>query len=47
MQIFLVITIVAIAAGYLGWQFYSRFFLKNAKCDSCAVGKKAVGEAIK
>lgn len=39
MQVVLVIIAVVGAVSYLGWQFYKRFYAKEAKCDGCAVSK--------
>ncbi len=47
MQTLLVIVCIATAAGYLGWQFYSRFFKKETKCDGCAFGGAAIKQDAK
>ncbi|MDG1428224.1 MAG: hypothetical protein P8H56_06335 [Crocinitomicaceae bacterium] len=44
MQTFLVITVVSLAVSYIGWEVYKRFFAKNSKCDSCAMGS-SINEA--
>jgi len=41
MQTVIVISLVVIAATYLGWQAYKRFFAKETKCDGCAMSKAA------
>lgn len=40
MQALLVFIALAIATGYLGYQFYLRFIKKESKCESCAFGKE-------
>lgn len=42
MQTLLVIACVLAALGYLGWQFYARFFKKESTCDGCAFGGAAM-----
>jgi len=41
MQTVIAISLVVIAAAYLGWQVYKRFFAKETNCDGCAMGKAA------
>lgn len=41
MQVILSLLLLIAALSYLGWQFYTRFIQKNAKCDSCAFGNSA------
>lgn len=37
----LVIIAIVVAASYVGYIFYKKFFSKKEECESCAVGKAA------
>jgi hypothetical protein len=44
MQIVLTVITLTLALAYLGREVWKRFFAKETKCDSCAVGKAMNGQ---
>jgi hypothetical protein len=44
MQIALTVITLTLALAYLGREVWKRFFAKETKCDSCAVGKAMNGQ---